>query len=140
MIIKVTNDNHWWAILASNITMWFILSSSSCRAISMDIFDPLSPPLPIVHRFRQVLRLTPVSSLSGYILMQAGRPDFSRPWEGVYRSTSLMSSSLILQQCPACLVCLTLIVFVMGGRWPYSCYFLECCLQNLFNIACSILV
>ena len=29
-----------------------------------------------------------------------------------------MSSSLLFQQCPACLVCLTLIVFVMGGRWP----------------------
>ena len=26
-----------------------------------------------------------------------------------------MSSSLLLQQCPACLVCLTCIVFVMGG-------------------------
>ena len=38
----------------------------------------------------------------------------------VHRRTSLMSSSLLLQQCPACLVRLTLIVFVMGGRWPYS--------------------
>ena len=35
---------------------------------------------------------------------------------GVHRSTSLMSSSLLLQQCPACLVCLALTVFVMGGR------------------------
>ena len=34
-----------------------------------------------------------------------------------------MSSSLLLQQCPVCLVRLTLIVFVMGGRWPYSCCF-----------------
>ena len=33
---------------------------------------------------------------------------------------SLVSSSLLLQQCPACLVRLTWIVFVMGGRWPYS--------------------
>ena len=31
-----------------------------------------------------------------------------------------MSSSLLLQQCPACLVCLTCIVFVMGGKCPYS--------------------
>ena len=47
-----------------------------------------------------------------------------RPCEGVRRSISLMSSSLILQQCPTtCLVSLTLIVFVMGGRWPYSYYF-----------------
>ena len=28
----------------------------------------------------------------------------------------------------------------MGGKWPYSCYFVECCLQDLFNIACNILV
>ena len=34
-------------------------SSSSCRVTSTDISDPLSPPLPIVHRFRQVLRATP---------------------------------------------------------------------------------
>ena len=49
-----------------------------------------------------------------------------------------MSSSLLLQQCPACLVRLILILFVMGGGWPYSCYFVRCCLQDLFNIACSI--
>ena len=41
------------------------------------------------------------------------------------RSTSLMSSSLILQQCSACLI---LIVFMMGGRWPYSNCFVRCCL------------
>ena len=28
----------------------------------------------------------------------------------------------------------------MGGRWPYSCCFVGCCFQNLFNIAHSILV
>ena len=28
----------------------------------------------------------------------------------------------------------------MGGRWPCSCCFVGCCLQDLFNIACSILV
>ena len=54
-----------------------------------------------------------------------------------------MSSSLLLQQCPACLVRLTWIVFVMGGRWTYSW-----CLRIIFringisfgrrnNIACS---
>ena len=59
---------------------------------------------------------------------------------GVHRSTSLMSSSLLLQQCPACLVCLTWIVFMVGGRWPYSWCFVGCCLQDLYNIARSILV
>ena len=44
----------------------------------------------------------------------AGRPAFARPCEGVHRSTSLMSLSLLLQQCPAYLIRLTGIVFVMG--------------------------
>ena len=50
--------------------------------------------------------------------------------KGVHRSTSLMSSSLLLQQCPACLVRLTWIVFVMGDRWLYSCCFVGCCLLD----------
>ena len=55
-------------------------------------------------------------------------------------STSLMSSSLLLQQCPACLVRLTWLVFVNGGRWPYSWCLVGCYHQDLFNIARSILV
>ena len=39
--------------------------------------------------------------------VHAGRPAFARPYVGVHRSTPLMSSSLLLQQCPACLVRLT---------------------------------
>ena len=81
--------------------------------------------------------LHPVSS---HMQVRAGRPAFARSCEGVHWSTSLMSSSLLLQQCPACLVRLTWIVFVMGGRWPYSCCFVRCCLQDLFSIARSILV
>ena len=52
----------------------------------------------------------------------------------------LMGSSPLLQQCPTCLVRLTWIVFIMVGKWPYSCCFVGCCLQDLFSIACSILV
>ena len=33
--------------------------------------------------------------------VRAGRPAFARPYVGVHWSTSLMSSSLLLQQCPA---------------------------------------
>ena len=45
-----------------NTGAWFQItnddnsSSSSCRAISTDIPDPISPPLPIVLRLLQVLR------------------------------------------------------------------------------------
>ena len=63
--------------------------------------------------------LRPVSSHSCCMYVRAGRPAFARPYVGIHRSTSLMSSSLHLQQCPACLVRLTWIVFVMGGRWLY---------------------
>ena len=72
--------------------------------------------------------------------VRTGRPAFGRPYVGVQKSTSLMSSSLLLQLCSACLVRLTWIGFVMGGRWPYSWCLVGCCRQDLFKIARSILV
>ena len=47
--------------------------------------------------------LHPVSSHSCWMYARAGRPAFAQPYVGVHRSTSLMSSSLLLQQYPACL-------------------------------------
>ena len=82
----------------------------------------------------------PVSSRSCWMYVRAGRPAFARLCVGVHKSTSLMSSSLLLQQCAACLVRLTWIVFVIGGRWPYSWCLVGCCRQDLFKIARSILV
>ena len=84
--------------------------------------------------------LHPVSSHSCWMYVRAGRPAFARPCVGVHKSTSLMSSSLLLQRCPACLIRLTGIVFVIGGRWPYSWCLVGCCRQDLFKIARSILV
>ena len=81
--------------------------------------------------------LHPISSHNCCMYVLAGRPALPRPYVGI---TSLMSSSLLLQHCPACLARLTWIVFVMGGRWPYSWYFVGCCRQDLFNIALNILV
>ena len=75
----------------------------------------------------------PVSSHSCWMYVRAGRPAFARPCVGIHKSTSLMSSSLLLQQCPACLVRLTWIVFVIGGRWPYSWCLVGCCCQDLFR-------
>ena len=83
--------------------------------------------------------LHPVSSHSCCMYVRAGRLAFAWPYAGVHRSTSLMSSSLLLQQCPACLVRLTWIVFVMGGRWSYSWCLVGCCCQDLFNIARKII-
>ena len=84
--------------------------------------------------------LHPISSHSCWMYVRAGRPAFPWPYAGVHRSTSLMSSSLLLQQCSACLVHLIWIVFMMRGRWPYSWCLVGCCRQDLFNIARNILV
>ena len=81
-------------------------------------------------------RLHPVSVESYCRLVLAGCPTLARPCEGVRWGTSLMSSSLLLQQRPASLVRLIWMVF----WWSYSCRFVECCFQDLFNIARSILV
>ena len=84
--------------------------------------------------------LHPVSSHSCCMYVRVGRPAFDWPYAGVHRSTSLTIPSLLLQQCPACLVRLARIVFVIGGRWLYSWRLVGCCCQDLFNIARNILV
>ena len=104
-------------------------SSPSCHAIGTDILDPHFQPLPIVHCFR----LHPVSAQICCMYVRAGRPAFVRPHEGVHRCTSFMSSSLLLQQCPACLVRLILIVFSMGDRWPNSYCFVGA-VSNTYSI------
>ena len=70
--------------------------------------------------------LHPISSHSCCMYVRADRPAFAWPYMGVHMSISLMSSSLLLQQCPACLVRLTWTVFVMGDRWPYIWCFVGC--------------
>ena len=115
-------------------------SSSSRHAINTDIPDLLSPPNPIVHCFRQIFRSTSRIDTELLYIASSCRPAFVRWCEGIHGSASLMISALLLQQYPACLVRQTLIVFVMGYKWPYSCCFVSCCLHDLFNIARSILV
>ena len=53
--------------------------------------------------------LHPVSLHSCSMYVLAGHPALARPYVGVHRGISLMSSSLLLQQCPACLVYIFLI-------------------------------
>ena len=101
---------------------WWWWSSSSCHAACIDLPGPhphasLSSIAP-----GRSSRIHPLSGQTRYMWVLAGCPAFDRPCEGVHRSMSIMSSSLLLQQCPACLVRLTWIVFVMGGKWPYSCF------------------
>ena len=85
-----------------------------------------------LHPVSTLSGIHPVSAQSCCMYVRAGRPAFARRYEGVHRSTSLWSSSQLLQQCPACPVRQTLIVFVTSGGWPYSCCFVGFCLQDLF--------
>ena len=82
----------------------------------------------------------PVSAHSCGGKVLAGYPIHARPCAGIQKRTSLMSSSLLLHQCLACLVCRTGMVLVMGGRWRNSCSFVGCFLQDLFIKAYRILV
>ena len=111
------------------------------QAAITDLSDPLSLPVSIVHRSREVFQaiswigteqLYRGSSWTSYFCssMFRGPPEY----------ISLISSFLLLQQCPTCLVRPIVLVFMMGGRWPYSCCFVGCCLQDLFSTARSILV
>ena len=56
------------------------------------------------------------------------------------KKTSLVSSSLLLQQFPKCIISLIWMVLEIEVSWPYSCCFVRCCRQDLFNIARRILV
>ena len=79
--------------------------------------SPYRSPLP------QVLWATPRILTELLYVGSSWSPRFARPCEVVHRSTSLMSSFLLLQQCPIRMVRLIWIVFVMGSRWPYNCWF-----------------
>ena len=92
---------------------------------------PLLPLLPIVHHFWQVIRATSRILTELLNVVSSWLPCFCLAIWGVHRRTLLMRSSLLLQQCPACLVRLTLIVFLMGYRWLHSCCFVRCCLLDL---------
>ena len=113
-------------------------SSSSGRAASTDIPDPLSPLLPIVHRFWQVFKATSrILTELLYVCSSWSSCSCSATWGGPWEYITWArpwSFSSVLH------VCSTSIVFVMGGKWPYSWFFVGCCLHVLFNIARSILV
>ena len=52
---------------------------------------------------------------------------------GVHWRTSLMSSSLLLQQCSVCLTHLSWMTSEMGGKLLFSWCFVGCCFQDLFK-------
>ena len=95
-------------------------SSSSSRLVARIFLTPSRHFSLLFIASGRSSGLHSVSSHSCWMYVRAGCPVFARPCVGVHKGTSLMNSSLLLQQCLACLVRLTWIVFVIRGRWPYS--------------------
>ena len=94
--------------------------SSSSYTASID--SPLSHHLSLSFTISsRSSRLHPVSvqSFCRYVLL--GRPVVACPCEEVHGRTSLMSSSLLLQQHSSCLVYLIWMLLEIGGRWSYNC-------------------
>ena len=97
----------------------------------------VSPLVPIVHHFWQIFLCPYIAAVDKFYRVvehllvrmkgSVGKPSFIR-------------SSLLLQQCPACLVRRIWMILEIGSRWPHSCYIMGCCFQDLFNTACSILM
>ena len=81
--------------------------------------------------------LHPVSSHSCCMYVGTGRPAFARPYVGVHRSTSLMSSSLLLQQCPACLVRLTWIVYIYIYIYIYILSLTDRLFHSISSLQCG---
>ena len=131
---KLVNERTFWVSghTVFNISLW----SASCCTASTDLPDPLLPPFSIVHRSRSIFKATSCISTE---LLYIGSSWLSCLCLSMWRSAQeyVMSSSLFFQQCPAYLVRLTWIVFVMGGKWPYSCCFVGCwyCSQHSCVIA-----
>ena len=125
---------HWeffWIIIFSNF-IYIYISSSSCRAASTDIPDPLSPLLPIV--LQGYIPYPHIAAICMFELVVLLLPGHMWGSIGVHHlwARPCFSSSVLVR--------LTWIVFMMGGRWPYSWCLVGCCRQDLFNIARNILV
>ena len=83
--------------------------------------------------------LHPISSHSYWMYVWAGHPAFAWPYVGVHRSTSLMSSSLLLQQWPACLV-IGPFFFFLKSQVKVSIHFLRRSLSLSLSIYLSVYI
>ena len=105
------------------------------RIACMNLPDPLSTPVSIDHRSRQVFQATLLIITELWWIGSTWSSNLcSSMWNGLQEYIAY-ELSLPLRQCPVCLVRLTWIVFVMGGSWWYSCCFVGCCLQGFSNTA-----
>ena len=128
--------NQQWA--STSDTIWLIIIIMSRH--QHRYLSPSLTTLPIVHYFWLVLR---ASSLIFTELLNVGSSWSPCLCSAMCRGPQEYITYELVPTSPAVSRISrssNLIVFVMGGRWPYSCCFVGCCLQDLFNIARSILV
>ena len=109
--------------------------SSSYNTASMDLHDPLSPLVPIVHRSREVFQAT---SCIGTGLLYIGSSWSSCLCSSLQKGPHMYFAKQFVLTFPA--VSHTsgssnLYSFVMCGRWLYTCCLVECYLQELFRTA-----
>ena len=109
---KVSPINFWPLYYNSNIpiVIIIIITSKSCRKQriqSLFLSLSLSPPLPIISRSWKIFFAAFCVHTSKQILV--GRPILVCPCVRVHKRMSLISSSLLLQHCPAYLFCLSYI-------------------------------
>ena len=108
-------------ILSHYSSLSSIVASRSCRPVSI----------------QNCVHTELVSIQNCCWLDLVGQSTLACPCERVHRRMSMMSSSLLLQQSLACLVCLIWMVLEIGGWWPHNCC-VGWCFQDLFNIDHSI--
>ena len=101
------------------LTIYIIIKSHCWHGLP---WFSLTPSLSSIAPGR-LFKLLPASTQSWWRYVFASRQTLAHSYATVYRRTSLMSSSLLLQQCPACLVRDTWMFYEIGGKWPYSCCF-----------------
>ena len=121
---KLEQVDYFWLFrysLTLSIYTYICISSLSSRSAWTDFPDSLSLDLSLSSiapdRFSI---LHPVSAQSWYKWALVGRFTLAHPRVGVHQRTLLISLSLLLQQCLACIVRLIWVVLTMGGKWSYS--------------------
>ena len=114
-----------------------IYISSSCHAISMDILDPLPHPSLSSIASDRSSRSHSVSAQNCCMKFLAVHTALSRPCEGDPLEYVIYD---IVPTSPVCLVYLTWIVFVMGGKWLYSCCFVGCCSRTFCILLSAFLI
>ena len=106
------------------IYIYIYIYISLCRAASMDLPDSLSSPVSIVHRTREVFQAT---SCIGTELLYIGSSWSSNLCLSVWRNLqeNVTYEIILTSRIVSCMSGSSLIIFVMGGRWPYNCCFLR---------------